>query len=56
MWERGLKSADPYFLNDGMIVTPYVGAWIEIPRLAASLSTRIVAPYVGAWIEMRKDN
>ena len=32
-------------------VTPYVGVWIETPRLTAILNTSSVTPYVGVWIE-----
>ena len=33
-------------------VAPLVGAWIEIPALAALPPIHCVAPLVGAWIEI----
>ena len=32
-------------------VTPYVGVWIETPRLYSTSEDMRVTPYVGVWIE-----
>ena len=34
-------------------VTPFTGAWIEIPKLCRRSATQLlVAPFTGAWIEI----
>ena len=36
-------------------VTPFVGVWIEIPRMSFSHTREItVTPFVGVWIEIDK--
>ena len=37
--------------NNGSIVAPYVGAWIETSSTTSTACGVSVAPYVGAWIE-----
>ena len=53
-WVRGLKQCSCLVLNRFIIVTPYVGAWIETYMARSCISLRLVAPYVGAWIETRQ--
>ena len=33
-------------------VTPYIGVWIEIPKLRIAPVTWNVTPYIGVWIEI----
>ena len=51
MWVRGLKHKIDVILLYGLLVAPYVGAWIETPYKYFRLALIGVAPYVGAWIE-----
>ena len=51
MWVRGLKHYRTIRTKSGVIVAPYVGAWIETISPRVLLSPCGVAPYVGAWIE-----
>ena len=50
MWVRGLKPR-VLMLENGNLVAPYVGAWIETNVAPALGVDNPVAPYVGAWIE-----
>ena len=50
-WERGLKQAIQKWCILGVLVAPYVGAWIETTDGLYYEAYTIVAPYVGAWIE-----
>ena len=34
-----------------MIVTPFVGVWIETPKRIKNHINTIVTPFVGVWIE-----
>ena len=37
-----------------MIVTPYVGVWIETGSSPSGAQASAVTPYVGVWIETKK--
>ena len=51
MWECGLKRYDMVDINWLILVTPYVGVWIETNiRCVFGLALH-VTPYVGVWIE-----
>mgnify|MGYP001298305982 CR=1 FL=1 len=36
----------------GVIVAPYMGAWIEMTKSKICSYSSTVAPYMGAWIEI----
>ena len=51
MWECGLKLNSDTKIQKVIVVTPYVGVWIET-KLNNKLQKRfVVTPYVGVWIE-----
>ena len=50
-WERGLKPGQLMVVLHGLVVAPFVGAWIETFRDRHESVICIVAPFVGAWIE-----
>ena len=37
-----------------IVVTPFVGVWIETRRLPVHCSLRLVTPFVGVWIETQR--
>ena len=50
-WVCGLKRKHTHKVIFRIIVTPYVGVWIETLDGLGNYSERIVTPYVGVWIE-----
>ena len=40
----------------GMLVTPFVGVWIETHTTDAEKAAAKVTPFVGVWIETLKEN
>ena len=52
LWVRGLKYINNF--NDVSIsrVAPFMGAWIEIKKVADFIDFIHVAPFMGAWIEI----
>ena len=50
-WVRGLKLLGSHAVSAGLIVAPYMGAWIETSYLPYFAKNYQVAPYMGAWIE-----
>ena len=36
----------------GMMVAPFMGAWIEMQKALPPTSSVTVAPFMGAWIEI----
>ena len=46
----GLKLIQ-YFVLLRVLVTPFVGVWIETPSLPTTTKHRLVTPFVGVWIE-----
>ena len=51
MWECGLKPRLLWYGLNVLLVTPYVGVWIETILNLIRTSGIIVTPYVGVWIE-----
>ena len=51
MWERGLKHGFFGVFEEGGLVAPHVGAWIETFGVRLERAKMYVAPHVGAWIE-----
>ena len=51
MWECGLKPILWIEELKGVIVTPYVGVWIETFYPSHYKNHSNVTPYVGVWIE-----
>ena len=49
-WVCGLKPVKR-FLMILLLVTPYVGVWIETYGLRNAIDYGTVTPYVGVWIE-----
>ena len=39
-------------LNQGFIVSPYIGEWIEIFAERSKVDNIFVSPYIGEWIEI----
>ena len=37
-----------------IVVSPYIGEWIEISSDNSSINSDKVSPYIGEWIEIRK--
>ena len=50
-WARGLKLRVQMQIEQGDLVAPRVGAWIETRSTPGRKTARHVAPRVGAWIE-----
>ena len=51
MWECGLKQIIIVQFCTDVIVTPYVGVWIETSSVTPLRVHDVVTPYVGVWIE-----
>ena len=43
-------------MEQGKIVAPFAGAWIEIAEVLTDSDTENVAPFAGAWIEIIMHN
>ena len=54
-WVCGLKHYLVVFLANLILVTPFVGVWIETPVCPDGCSLRSVTPFVGVWIETMID-
>ena len=50
--ERGLKLVRASNFLPVLRVAPHAGAWIEMYKRIAYISTAFVAPHAGAWIEI----
>ena len=55
-WECGLKYPSYALLCLFVLVTPFVGVWIEIWLISVSVERSAVTPFVGVWIEMFYSN
>ena len=51
MWECGLKHEQSARRSYSLLVTPYVGVWIETRVYCQRHFEIQVTPYVGVWIE-----
>ena len=52
LWVCGLKSKLILYLGSQMLVTPFMGVWIEILQYLPLLAIRQVTPFMGVWIEI----
>ena len=50
-WVCGLKQPLQKDKPGGLLVTPYVGVWIETLDQCRNVFPMLVTPYVGVWIE-----
>ena len=53
-WVCGLKLRVMMTAYQRLVVTPYVGVWIETLRTLWRRNRRKVTPYVGVWIETQE--
>ena len=51
-WECGLKYVFRHLYVCHIVVTPFVGVWIEILTTQVFLLSVLVTPFVGVWIEI----
>ena len=51
-WECGLKLLTYGMAHTRIMVTPFVGVWIEINKTVLSALSFSVTPFVGVWIEI----
>ncbi len=51
-WECGLKYKYGFCIRICVLVTPFVGVWIEILNPIVVPLLKIVTPFVGVWIEI----
>ena len=51
-WECGLKLLTYGMAHTRIMVTPFVGVWIEIYWLRQECQIDLVTPFVGVWIEI----
>ena len=50
-WVCGLKHGCKSLAVLSLLVTPFVGVWIETPLVNLLVSSLAVTPFVGVWIE-----
>ena len=52
LWECGLKLIGVLSNHSFVVVTPFVGVWIEIYHVDGTTFSKSVTPFVGVWIEI----